>query len=495
MAQIRQYNSQVRSPGPVQSRRLDNSDVAPIGRAISELGNTITNAAKTIEQRDGQDEVSGLTAKMAENHAQYTNKLRDNLRTADPSDRELTNKFLADYDQNMEKMSEGVQTVAGRQYFNERRSQMRSHFLESAATGQAELAGIKSTEDYNSSLNNFTSSLINDPSSFDLASDMMNKDLEARVNSGMLPREAALKLKSYSERELAQSAIRGWADVNPEYAKKQLESKRWDKHLGGDLKNQLYGEIDQSIRAKEIEGERFKRLQEEAKQAKIFETQNNFLEKMVSGELDTKSILKSDLPAFGSGSKEQFLKMMKSNALTKPSTNYAVYNELFDRIHAEEGDPRKITDENDLNEYMGSGLNMSSLRQLRQEMQGYGTEEGKAETKLRKGIDDIAKSRLTKSDPLTGLMDPTGAENLQRWRAEFNKEFQEQRKAGKTPQQLLNPDSPDYLGKTIQNYVRTPDQILKDMTKGIKKSATPTAAPRKQGETAADYIKRTKAKS
>lgn len=490
MGNIRSYTSQVRAPGPVGGRRLDNSDLAPMGRAVQNLGNSAINAAETINKRLAQDEVSDLTAKMSAVHADFTNRLRDKVNSADPGDREFTGKFLDEFDKHLEQYQDNIQTADGRQFLTVRMAQMRGHFLEAASSARADLAGRKAAQDFTDSLNNFSSSLLNDPSSFEMASQMMDQDLETRVRSGMLPREAAMKLQPHAKQELAQAAIRGWADLNPDEAKAQLKSGKWDSHLSGDLKNQLMGEIDQGIRAKEIEDERRKRALEEEQKAAINQTQNDFLGKMTTGELTTKDILKSNLPAFGSGSKEQFLKMMKNNALDQTNaTNPALYNDLFQRIHADDNDPRKLIDENELNDYLGKGLSLKSIKELRGELQGKGTEQGKAEAQLKKGLDDIAKSRLTKTDPLTGLMDPVGAENLQRWRSEFNEQWIQKRKEGKKPQQLLDPNSPDYLGKSIDNYRRTSEQIIKDLTKNTKKN--PAAAPKMENETPEQYLKRT----
>jgi hypothetical protein len=93
-----------------------------------------------------------------------------------------------------------------------------------------------------------------------------------------------------------------------------------------------------------------------------------------------------------------------------------------------------------------------------------------------------------------------------------------QRSKGKSAQELLNPDSPDYLGKNIPQYVKTPQQLFKSLMPkkaqapnmlsnltvepGLAPAqaaptykAPPKAAPltRNPGESAADFLKRKKA--
>ncbi len=88
-----------------------------------------------------------------------------------------------------------------------------------------------------------------------------------------------------------------------------------------------------------------------------------------------------------------------------------------------------------------------------------------------------------------------GDENLQRYMVFYFDEFKARRAKGDTATELLDPDSPKYLGKSIGNYVRTPQQIMRDM---VPKKSQGSGVPlpkeqlRQPGESAADYLKRIK---
>jgi hypothetical protein len=252
-------------------------------------------------------------------------------------------------------------------------------------------------------------------------------------------------------------------EIDPKTADSELRSGKWDSFLDGDTKTQLFGEIRAAANAREAEAERRKKAFEKAREEKQRIVQNNFLEKMVNGTLSFEEILKSDLEPFGAGSKEAFIRMNKDAAEDKAKKSDPVtYQRLFDRIHLPDGHAKKLTNENELNAYMGRGLSLSDLRDLRAEIQGRGTEEGKVESDLKKGLMDVASSMLTKSDPMTGFKDAEGDEQLQKFRSWFFKEYAKKRQAGKTTQELLDPESPDYLGKEIRKYTKSAEQIMRE---------------------------------
>jgi hypothetical protein len=317
-----------------------------------------------------------------------------------------------------------------------------------------------------------------------------------------LPGSAAEELKGVARKELAKSALSGWVNANPGYAKELLKSGKFDPYIDGDLKQFMYGQADQAIRAKDADAERARREQERVIKEKQAATQNSFLAKMVDGKLTATDVLRSNLDPFGSGSKEQFIQMMKSAAEKPPKTDPATFRALFDRIHLPDGDPKKILDDNELNEYVVKGLlDYDDLNNLRGEVQGRKTEQGRVESDLRASVLKSAEDMLVKRDKLTGIADPDGEEQYLRFKTMFYSEFDRQRKEGKSPLDLLSPDSPDYLGKHIRPFVKTPQQMLKDGMRRLKPIAspapegTPSATPdpktaRLPKESAADYLKR-----
>lgn len=126
--------------------------------------------------------------------------------------------------------------------------------------------------------------------------------------------------------------------------------------------------------------------------------------------------------------------------------------------------PGGISKPSDLYQYTGSGgqLTIDGFNALKQEMAQKTTPEGQA-------VAD-AKSRLFASGAQAiygqaqnyGLDDPKGEQLHQKWLALTLTDYNNGIKAGKSPTQLLNPESPDYVGKSIAMFQRTPEEQLKD---------------------------------
>lgn len=500
MPQIKTYESQRETAGAVQVQNAGSSGSDLLAHSKRQFGEALGNIGGAVVKAAEQSELSDLHAQMSEAHAQYTQEFHKRLQDGTLN----TEEFMQDFSDYTDQIAENVGTRAGQNYFEQAQAQLSSHFLESAAAGQAELAGVKAKQNFIQASNSAASALLNDPSSFDLTLQMQNQAVDNAVSTGGLPANLSDKLKNEGATDLAKSAVRGWIKLNPELAKGQLNEGKWDKYVDGDLKYQLLGQADQEIRGREVEGQRLKRQEADALAAAQTATQNDFLTKMTDNSLSPKDILNSNLDPFGSGSKEQFLQLLKiqaKEATEKIKTDPSTFITLWDKIHLPDTDPNRMVDENQLNQYLGRGLTVSDISTLRGEIQGKKTVDGGIEAELKKGVTEIAKGMLTKSNPLTGIRDPSGDEQYQKFMTNFLNTYNAEKQKGKTAQQLLNPDSPDYLGRSIRQYTRSNKQIMSDLVRASRNttpvaegttapSPAPSVAPRQPGESASEYLKR-----
>jgi len=500
MPQIKNYNARIGSPEPVAPSRNRGEDTST-GRGIAQFGAALSDVAQTVHKRKVQQVQSTTSARIAQKRAELTINAQEMLRKADPNDTEIAARINEMVDKGISEVEEGVETSEGWSHFETLAGDLKAHFLQSAYQSQIELAGQKAKIDYTQTRDNLSASVINDPSGHDLALKHHDMDLDARVANGSLPKVVAEQLKAEGRSKLTKNAVQGWIKLDPYKAQNELKAGRWDQYLNGDEKHQLFSEARQNILAMEVEGERRKKLERDALEKKQKETQNTFLEKMHKGELSAQEIFESNLDGFGSGSKDVFLRLLKETSTEKQKTDPATFNSLVQRIHLPDGDPKKIVDDNDLISFVGKGLTLADVNQLRNEMQGQNTEAGAYESKLKAGVLEIAKSKMTKSNPMLGIRDPEGDELFQKWQAQFFRDFIDGRKAGKSARQLLVPGSPDYIGENI--HARSPHEIMKSITRAnrprgtpsplLTPSPTPTPTPRpqmKEGESTSDYLKR-----
>ncbi len=490
MPQIRSYELQTKAAGVPDVQQASPEAFGQVGRAMQGTAQQGLELSGAIQKRQAQSDLSDLHVNLSKAQADLTTQYQDELQKGTLD----TEKFSQDVEDNLQSIGDQSSTREGRLYFEQASATLKAHFMEHAAAGQAQLAGAKAKDNFVTTLNNNSTTLINDPSSFDLTNQLQQQGIDNLVQTGGLPAAEAGTLKAHAQNALAKSAVRGWINIDPEGALKQLNDGKWDKILGdketpgGMVKEQLIGQADQAIRARSIEDERFKRQEKEAKLKLQTDTQNDFLNKMQTDDLSTKDILKSNLDPIGSGSKETFLKLLEAHEKAKSEkiqTDSATYINLWDRIHLDDGDPQKLVNENDLNKYMGRGLTVENINVLRAEIQGKKTTGGADEAELKKGLTDIAKGKLTSSNPLIGKKDPEGDTQYQKWLSQFQTEYAKQRQAGKTPQQLSNPDSPDYLLKNVNQYIRSTQQVIKSVYGGSQ-NQNPAVAP--VGEQMVDVI-------
>jgi hypothetical protein len=510
MPLIREYTADAAVGGPMETRQARPADTGEIGNSLSRLGGVVNEVGEQIHKREAQSEISDLTAKMAKAHADLTNGLDSTLTGADPTDGKISENFMQSYDDQMDELGSNIQTPEAQRYFERANAQMRSHFQIKSMEGQANLAGHKAVQDHNDMRTDYSSSLVSDPSSFEQVRQTSAMALQAKVDNHMIDANTAQKLQREDDELYAKSALRGWIDKGaPESVKKSLESGQWDRYLAGDAKFQMMKEAEIGIHARDTEAKR-KQAEQDQKAAEAQEkTENAFITKLYDPTgLSTDDVIKSNLdPA----KKLQYLKLIDTSKDNKIKTDPGVFLNLLDGIHRPEGDPKKITSEDQLTQAAIKGqITIQSLDQLRKELSGRKTEQGVFESDMSKNfLDNIVRGKLTKANPQFGIKDPEGDERYQQFISWFYPEFQKQKAAGKSVQSLLTPGSPDYLGSNLQAYMRSPQEIMKSMyapTPSPSPSAsgsatTPSAAakgsssssskePRREGESPADYLKR-----
>lgn len=463
MPLVHEYAPDAPVAGPFNTRQARDLDTGNVGNALSRVGTQISDIGSQIHQRDAQSEISDLTAKMAAAHADMTDGLNDTLQKADPGDKTVADNFMQNYDDKMGELGDNLSTPEAQSYFQKANAQMRAHFMVSSIQGQATLAGQKSVDDYKTTVSNNSSALLNDPSSFQLLNNLHGQLVQNMVENGSLPSNKAEELTTQGQGELAKSAVRGWINLDPNLAKQQLAKGQWDTYFSGDVKYQLQKEADQGINAQRIEQNRQQEQQKQVLQQQQTATQNQLLQKITDGTATTKDIMNSNLEPFGSGSKEQMLKLQEQANNEKIKTDSGTYINLFDRIHAPDGDPKKITDENDLNQYLGNGLTLKDLKDLRTEVQGGKTQDGQIAAKLQDAFMENAKHQLTGTNPMLGIHDPQGDEQFQGFLATALPAIEKAKQAGVKATDLFDPKSPQYMGNMLNAFKRTPEQVVQSL--------------------------------
>lgn len=498
MPVIKSYERQISAPKATENRAITPSQLgAENAQASAELGKAISNTGEFLLRRKEQSDVSNLQVKMSEAQLEAANEYDTIMRTTAPGDTKPFEDYQRKIEDKLSKISEGVGTRAGREFYTESATKLKGHYQNAAIQGQAQLAGIKGEQDYLNVRNNLGSALLKDPNLFDKSVNDHKTAIQNLVNSGLLPAKDALKLERDGNRELVKATITGWAGINPEYAKTKVMSGELDAVTGPldpELKVQLLGEVDRVIRARQVEDERIRSLNERIAAEKRETLKTEFLERAEKGELSTRDILNSNLLA---AEQEHYIKYIDMQNRGSARDNPAVENMLLRRILLPDGDPEKIYSDTDLNPYVGKGLGLSGLNRLRNEINNSKSYEGKNVASLKKLAFDSARSVLTKSDPLRGIQDPDGDANYSDYVRSYNDEFARLRKEGIPAIDIIK--DPKYLGNYVDKFRKTPQQIRQAMRDRIRPKPpeanadgipTVTVPKRNPGETLEDYTKR-----
>lgn len=468
MPRIQQYESRVGAQGEApQSRAIVvDSGLGNAGAAIQSAANSLYDVAQRAE-------VSEVHTRLAKARAEWTVAMDDRARKTDPGDVTFADRFSKDLNDYMAKAGEGIRTAAGQAAFKQGSGQLSAHFFEKAGIYQAQAAGAKAKQDFLQSVDAGRNTLLTDPTQFDQVlkqnTDALNDPNGPYARLGAAERA---ELARRSAAEIALSAVQGAVRRNPSRAAADLNGGKWDQYLDADRKAAALQHADIAIKAQAADAERRAAQGERAQRREQMKVMDDVVRKMVDGEATAEMIRDANLDP---GTKLRLVEMVRKEALQgeKIKTDPGVYLDVFQRIHAPENDPRKIRDENVLNDLLGNGLTLSNIRDLRGEVQGRRTTEGGIEADLRNGVVNMAKAALTGTNSMLGTRDPKGDEQLQRFMSYFLPEYAKQRQAGKTANQLLDPDSPDYLGKAVDRFRRSPQQMLKDMAASMTGAGAP----------------------
>lgn len=169
----------------------------------------------------------------------------------------------------------------------------------------------------------------------------------------------------------------------------------------------------------------------------------------------------------------------KANGGKDGSTYGPAFYDVFNRIHAPDGSPNRITDPSQLYPLVGQpgGLTMSGLEKAREEIMGRRTPDGEAESAMRTQMFRNIHGMLTGTNDGLGIKDPKGEEIYLRFLAAAYPAIEREKAAGKTPYQIYDPNSPDYVGKVANGMKRTPAQYQADMTSTYQNAAATAQTP------------------
>ena len=483
MPRIRTYEQQTSSPNVTVQPGDAGQGGQAIGQGLEKLGGSLMSVSDAIEKAETQQDISAINRSLSDIRARSAMSIQEGVRSGGVNVQGIHDGLQEEFNT----LLGNIRTARGRQYFDEHSESLKSGVLSDAITSQAVLTGKLVVENLAVSFNNNANTLQASPGNFQSILTESINGIEEMVQSGALDRLEAEKQKRIVASRYAESTIIGTAKISADAAEKELNSGKYDMYLDGDSKKGLQSTINAYKSAEETDRNRSEKLLKDAEKKRSEAWENDNLGRIYDKSISAKEILESPMTA---DTKKEWMRMLNHEIKESTKTDPAVYADVTRRILLPKEDPQAISSLRELYGFVGKGLMPKDLSGLSRLLDN--TEDGSRYKSNRKSLFDQADVMLMKRNPLTGVPDPQGPYAKSLFINALRDREEEFRKAGKDISELYNPNSKDYFGHEIFRFVApAKEQFERSMRfEGFK---NPTVKEtRQEGESAADYLKRTK---
>lgn len=472
-----------------QETRELGSETAAVGKTFSgDLESGVKYAGGVaVDMLDHQQISAGAVAytKMNERMTAAWNKMSNE---ADPNDPTVAQNFREKIlEPELETFKNSFLTEKSQDWAERRAEALRDHMSVKATADMASMAGRAAEMNVRKMSNNMSNTAMLDPSSIP----QLLKDVDATIggtidSSPNLRGPEGAKLRMQLTQAAKENIIKYGAigaiqkSGNPEAVVDAFAKKYPDYVNGAELK-MLGANARQQIRAArqdQMWSQHQQKLQEQDASDKA---EVGVLQKLYSDDPQMASTVSSKAivndPTLNRVAKERLINVV--NREMKPETDTRISNATFvdlakdirsgeidnlDPLFAARSKP--AGDE--------GGINRSDFNELRQMFIDRQTPDGSKLQKTTQQFINGVAPQIDKSNPLMGILDRTGKQQVYEFGQFVQSKVDEYRRAKKNPQDLFDPSKPDYLGK--------PEAISpfkKPLDLSIEESAANLGGPRK----------------
>lgn len=536
MPNIRQFDAP-QGLGITPSDRAAESSAAAgrsIGRSYDDaasatrsVGNGLSSGIQAVGEQAvkwmDNREISAGGPAMATTLSKLDQKWNEIAKTSDPNDPTVAAKFREEVmEPELEKIKGAFNTERSQAWAEARIDSMRNHFVTKTSADMATLASVAAKQNIVVMTNQLSNAAISDPTSLKTSIDMANHSIDAMVDSSPNLRGAdsakiKAELKQDAVSQIVKSAAIGAIAQNPEAGLKKFSGSEYSKYISGVELRQLEQQAKTVQRAERVDENYRRKNTELAKEDASLAREGQYTAKFYSDDPKERASVSAREIAndFTLTQPARVRMLAMAERVNDPEPASAVSsraaNDLITRARMPEGDPRRIKDLNPVYDALSEGkLTKSDFKFVRDEVLNMRTPEGDALGKSQKSFIDSVSSSITSANPMLGKLDPSGDQLLYKFTYDLQSKISEYKRAGKDPYSLMNPSSPDYMGKpeALAPYQKTLQQSSRDIVNkfkpvngpsgfpaqetitGTKVENLPPVEPRKAGESADAYLKR-----
>jgi hypothetical protein len=235
-------------------------------------------------------------------------------------------------------------------------------------------------------------------------------------------------------------------------------------------------QYDEQIKGPRVERERLQREAERAEKARVEALDNAMFTELYKGKLTPDAVMRQDIPR---PLKEHYLTLIeKANKETDSDAHKygPAFSTVFSLINRPSDDPNRLADERKVDAMLGNGLTMEGVKAARAEIQGKKTLEGSAESEMKSAFTKSMRQAISGENELLRIKDPKGDQLYADFLTYFLPKYADSRRSGKTPAELFNSQSPEYLGKILPQFQRPPAVYMRDLIEANPFEALPGPA-------------------
>lgn len=525
MARIKEYtNTQTFDPSPMgQAARAQEASGYYAGQSLKSGMNQISAGIKEVEEHVAQNEMSKMAADLATAHAELQTEWDDAVKTADPNDHEMASRFMQErIKPRMDKIGSGLLTSQAQNMFTRSSAGVSAELFTRTHADQAHLAGEAAISNLDVVKNQLSNVARSNPGGLKNVLGLADMSIDGLVAQFGLPREKALELRNSVRGEIAKSAAYGAADMNPDQAKKDLESGVYNDYIDGTTVKTLSNYADSRIRAQAEQARAAAVEQRRVEDAAAEDIATQISTSIIDPESGVErlppdyflNITKyGQMPGAKHGTVESLRsageRMLKTPVLV---SDVDTRNNFMSRIWLQNDDPNKLSLP-DVDAAFGTGLlSKADHTMMRTSILDAGKDPNKAENMRQFArVMGSFKSFISKSSML--VSDKDGDQRYGQFQQEKAIQFQNGLSAGLTAKEMLDPRDKSYIFSDVQRY--QPSADITRFQQGITGNITPVAPPplvpwasapsyvkpqpgqvpssipkRLEGESASDFLKR-----
>lgn len=460
MPQIQEYLPQTSAQEPVGGVSPNLEAAGAVGRGIEKMGQDISDAGQFIHRRTTQRETADVYAGMADNRANQMDKLNGQIQDGSLD----IDKFMDEYDDSTQDMSQNIETAEGRNYFERQNARLRGQLLSKANIGMSQIAARETSAKWNQAQNSFAASVHADPTTFEDTMGAATETIDQFIQNDGLPE----KLRGHSLQELgknlSKAAIRGWADIDTDKAREQLADPKYSDYISDDERKSLEHEIDAKDTANEVEGRRTDRAIKDAQKAAAEAYGAKALPQLMTGSLSPKDVMaqvQNGTLKWEEG--QRWIKAIDARAKEKAGkSDPRLFISLANRITGNSTEP-PIEDQQELLRYVGNGLNTEGLNRLSGLID-------KAHPEIRQGDRQVLKtlqSTIRFKNPMTNQYDLRGETNLAQALHDYSDAKKNIKSQGGTVHDLVDPNSKFYFARP-ENMARYQTSMQEQLSGGAQ---------------------------